>query len=169
MNAALGQRNWIDFLIWTAIVFSVFIYLFNLSMKTKSFLKHLEEKERIKNLNEQELSEYLANRKNKLENIINKNTKFITFFTRHNWILLILTIFFMLMTLFSSYTDLQLNTSFNQRLNAISPYINDHEIKILKSKWALMKSKQDFINLNSYLENLAKREEIILPENLLFY
>lgn len=56
------------------------------------------------------------------------------------------------------------NTIFNQRLNAIAPYIEPIEEKRLRSSWALMKNKEDYDNINKRLEEFAKNAQIQLPE-----
>jgi hypothetical protein len=59
---------------------------------------------------------------------------------------------------------LQLNTSFNQKLNALSPYIDEAQKEILVSKWALMKSKKDYLEIKSIMEDEAKKNNIELPK-----
>src|SRR5262245_51637700 len=36
------------------------------------------------------------------------------------------------------YADLQMNASFNQRLNVLAPYVGEMKIKVLRSRWAQM-------------------------------
>ena len=67
----------------------------------------------------------------------------------------------------SIFTDLQLNTSFNQRINALAPYVSDNEIKLLRSQWALMRSKADHEAINKSMNDLAIRKKIKLPLPLL--
>lgn len=68
---------------------------------------------------------------------------------------------------FRHYSYMQLNTSFNQRLNAVSPYVSDVDMKKFKSKWALMKTRTDFLSISNEFEQIAKQNNIELPENLL--
>jgi hypothetical protein len=63
--------------------------------------------------------------------------------------------------------DLQLNASFSQRLDALGPYIDSAEERDLKSKWALMKTRSDYENINQRLDALAQKASIQIPEPLL--
>ena len=65
------------------------------------------------------------------------------------------------------FTDLQLNTSFEQRLTILAPNINDLEFKEFEAAWALMQSRKDFEAINNRMENTAKKYGVILPPNLL--
>ncbi|OXB06359.1 hypothetical protein B0A81_13670 [Flavobacterium plurextorum] len=142
-NAAYGQRNWIDFLVWTAIILGFFLT----SILKKNSHKRID----VENINKDNQAKITAKR------IIVKYSPII------NIILFLPIIYFIML----AYSDLQLNTSFNQRLNIISPYIDSTQEKILKSKWALMKTKEDFERINTKLEEIAKENKIKLPENLL--
>jgi hypothetical protein len=86
---------------------------------------------------------------------------------KFRWLLIILTALCGIQILFGSYTDLQLNTSFNQRMNALGPYATENEIRVLKSKWALMKTRTDFLKINERMDSSAKKSKITLPDNLL--
>ncbi len=108
--------------------------------------------------------------KTELENIENKLDKIKTrlkWSIRVSWIINILIIMTAIHLIFSAYADLQLNTSFNQRLNVLAPYIEEHDVKVLKSKWALMQNRADFEEINNYMETLAINKEIVLPKKLL--
>ena len=65
------------------------------------------------------------------------------------------------------FADLQYNTSFNQRLTVLHPYLADQEYKKLKSSWAKMETREDYLELNMTIENLAKENKIDLPKQLL--
>jgi len=69
--------------------------------------------------------------------------------------------------LLQSFVIVKLNTSFNQRLNAILPYIDDHTEKIIKSEWALMKSVEDFQKIDNQINTLGTKAKIDLPKNLI--
>jgi len=162
-NAALGQRNWLDFLIWAFILLFAFNYIIKAFLKGKRIVKELEDDEKLELMSLEEKENYLREQEAKDSSKI----KILMKLTRFNWLIMILAGVSSLSLLFSTFTDLQLNTSFNQRLNAIAPYIDDSDIKILKSKWALMKTRQDYMEINHLFENLANGKGIILPNNLL--
>ncbi len=65
------------------------------------------------------------------------------------------------------FTDLQLNTSFNQRLTVLAPSLEDRQVKILRAQWALMSTRSDHMAIQKQLEDLATKANIKLPENLL--
>ena len=67
---------------------------------------------------------------------------------------------------FLAYVDLQLNASFNQRLAAIGPYIQDADEKVLRSAWALMRTRGDYVKINAIFEKHAKTAKITLPDPL---
>jgi hypothetical protein len=67
----------------------------------------------------------------------------------------------------SIYYDIQLNTSFKQRLTVLSPALTDVEEKEYRAKWAKMKSRSDYEQINSMMEANAARHSIHLPELLL--
>ncbi len=60
--------------------------------------------------------------------------------------------------------DLQLNSRFNQRIEALGPFLQDIEIKRLKSEWALMKSREDFLRIENKIQEYAKKNSIQLPD-----
>jgi hypothetical protein len=67
---------------------------------------------------------------------------------------------------FVVYADLQLNTSFSQRLDALSPYISDQEQRQLRSAWALMKNREDYEKINKQIEEFAGRSHLEIPPPL---
>lgn len=67
---------------------------------------------------------------------------------------------------FMFYVDLQLNASFSQRLDALGPYADLMDEKRLKSAWALMKTRDDYEEINSRLDALASRAGVALPPPL---
>lgn len=69
--------------------------------------------------------------------------------------------------LLETFVVVQLNTSFNQRINALSPYISELTEKKLKSEWALMKTVEDFQKIDSQIITLGSNAKIELPKNLL--
>lgn len=51
-----------------------------------------------------------------------------------------------------------------QSVTICSPYISEKEEKELLSKFALIKSRNDYINLNNQLKNIAEQNGVELPE-----
>jgi len=86
------------------------------------------------------------------------------------WVLQVLTIAASLGSLLIStlvFADLQLTTSFQQRLTVLAPKISEQEYKELQASWASMQSRTDYELLNTQMESLAQQHGIELPEPLL--
>ena len=151
-GAALGQRNWLDFA-WLASVVAItggIVVTKNVIIWKEIFrLRRLMQGE--KEEPETPLSLYQTLKKANITLSVAIALGIVVSF------------FF----IFSAFTDLQLNTSFNQRLNAILSYISDQEAKVYKSSWATMKNRQDFEKINQKMEMVAGFNKIKLPENLL--
>ncbi|MFQ6599305.1 hypothetical protein [Flavobacterium sp. C3NV] len=161
LNAALGQRNWIDFLSFSLLVYIIIYSLLKKSLKINEMINDIK-------IERQEKSEI-----KKRENQILKNYKAKAFLERHIQkfkfivILMNITICFLSTTiLFIIFIDLQLNTSFNQQINTLSPYIDEQKEELFKSKWALMKDRKDYEVIIKDLEKTASENNIKLP-NLL--
>jgi len=161
LNAALGQRNWIDFLSFSLLVYIIIYSLLKKSLKINEMINDIK-------IERQEKSEI-----KKRENQILKNYKAKAFLERHIQkfkfivILMNITICFLSTTiLFIIFIDLQLNTSFNQQINTLSPYIDEQKEELFKSKWALMKDRKDYEVIIKHLEKTASENNIKLP-NLL--
>ena len=69
--------------------------------------------------------------------------------------------------LIAIFSDLQLNASFDQRIKAITPYIELKEKELLISEWACMKTRQDYLNINIQIDNYAQDAGVSIPEPLL--
>ena len=65
------------------------------------------------------------------------------------------------------FTNLQLNTSFQQQLTVLSPKISELERKEIEAEWALMKSRKDFEDISKRMNEIAKKHGVVLPPNLL--
>jgi len=61
----------------------------------------------------------------------------------------------------------QLVSSFNQRLTVLSPYITQQQEKEIKSKWATMHGRKDYLDINETMEDYAKQSSITLPRKKL--
>ncbi|MCL1676122.1 hypothetical protein [Elizabethkingia meningoseptica] len=148
-NASLGQRNWVDY-----IIFSVVFISFPVLTYTFRILNYLKDKRRTR-----------IKRGGEREIILGSNL--INFKKINDFVLAPLSLIFIIYIITFAFADLNLNTSFNQRLNALKPYIDDQQEEIFISKWALMKNKKDFEAINEDMERIAEKNRIILPENLL--
>lgn len=64
------------------------------------------------------------------------------------------------------YADLQLNTSFQQRLKVLAPILEDLELKELEAAWASMQTREDYEAIKMRLEKTAEAHSITLPKAL---
>jgi hypothetical protein len=166
-NAALGQRNWIDFILLTAIVLIAAIYVSRVFLKVTLLAKKESSNAKLKLMEMTEAVAHLKSEKTKNKNNVLKMHNVLTLVARFNWLMIPLFVIPILYLTFNAYADLQLNTSFNQRLNVLAPYIDDHDIKLLRSKWASMENRKDFDYVNQYMEKLASEKKVVLPKKLL--
>lgn len=67
----------------------------------------------------------------------------------------------------SIFTDLQLNTSFNQRLTVLTPHITEHDAQVLRAEWASMNGRVDHKAITLKMEALAASAHVKLPAPLL--
>jgi hypothetical protein len=65
------------------------------------------------------------------------------------------------------FVDLQLNAGFEQRSAVLDAVVSDSVMKQLRAEWAQMKSREDYLRINSQMEQLAKDNNITLPPPLL--
>ena len=72
-----------------------------------------------------------------------------------------------LFLLTTAFVDLQLNTSFEQRLTVLNPAISEQEEEGLRATWASMRDRQDYLDLKGQMDRMAALNEIELPEPLL--
>ena len=140
-NAALGQRDWVSVTIFS------FIVALLLGVITGA-VTMVVLRERI-----------LKIKKKQHKNAIISKSLHIIFGLAFLIALLLL--------LTSVYTDLQLNTSFQQRLTVLAPKISDQQYKSLNASWALMQSRTDYFDIVSEMERLADMHKIELPKLLL--
>ena len=165
-NAALGHRNHVDFMtyaILTIIFIGVMTFFY---LKTYFYMKTSRYDNSI---TQDKTKEQIENEVAKIASKITKlnNRMKIIFVVGAVCCFIFSCISFS--NLFKEYSNLQLNTSFNQKINAISPYINDNEQKVIISKWALMNSKNDYLEIKRNIDNIAKMNHFQLPEELIKY
>lgn len=167
-NAALGHRNYIDFIILTSVVAALIGLLFlsysRLSLAIRR-VKTENELSRIKNFEEKK--DYINKEKQKMLVKVSFITKWFFPFKIFNFCFIFFALFMFSTGLFKIYADIQLNTSFNQRMNALAPYVNETQTKELFSKWAMMKTKVDFLEIKKLIEEIAEKNNIELPEELM--
>lgn len=65
---------------------------------------------------------------------------------------------------FSERMTIRLNTSFQQRITILSPYISQSEAEMVKSKWASMQSVSDYELINKLLTDYANKHKVKLPQ-----
>lgn len=67
-----------------------------------------------------------------------------------------------------SYIRLKTSSTFNQYINVVSPYITDHERKVLIARFSSMRGVADFDNVMHQIEGIAKANNVVLPTNKLY-
>ncbi|WP_266366106.1 hypothetical protein [Tellurirhabdus rosea] len=170
-NASLGQRNWIDFLVYFMIHIVGFAILFD-SFASSVRRRKRADKLRNERRKEREIKDSEELRRISKESIKDLETQIAQLDRRlkfYDWSFYITTfigVITLIASVFSAYVDLQVNSSFNRSLNAIAPYISDYEEEVLKSKWALMKSRKDYVEINKILNDMGKRNKVSLPDVL---
>ncbi|OGR03838.1 MAG: hypothetical protein A2520_01465 [Deltaproteobacteria bacterium RIFOXYD12_FULL_53_23] len=133
-NASLGDRNWV--IAWFAIVIFLIPTASTIGLSLRKIFRNNAKKNDKKEHNNQKGSKYLMVG------------------------LLILSTLYMAMSVFM---DIQLNARFNQRIAALSPYLQEIEIRTMRSKWALMTSREDFDKIEEIVQRYALNNSIKLP------
>jgi len=79
---------------------------------------------------------------------------------------LVMLIIFMIFMIQSSLYSFQYRiiTWFNQSIIIVVPYSNDTDINHMKSNFAQIKNKDDFLRIKNQIEQIAKKENISLPD-----
>lgn len=79
----------------------------------------------------------------------------------------VISMFFVVVVMFIFVVlNFQLNTSFDQRITALRPEIDDRVYYKLRADWAKMKNRADFEKINIEMDNMAKIKGLTLPESL---
>lgn len=165
-NAALGHRNHIDFMTYSLLTVLLISGMALFYLKMYFYFKRDRKDNSIsKNKTKDELEMEIS----KINIKISKLKKRMKIYFFVGSISLIFLVIFTFSNLFKEYSNLQLNSSFNQKINAISPYINEKDQKILMSKWALMKSKENYLQIKSNIDSIAKYNQLQLPDELIKY
>jgi hypothetical protein len=65
-----------------------------------------------------------------------------------------------------SFAEMELNTSFDQRMTVLAPEISDLDAKRLRARWVQMKTRSDYLGINGTLESMASAHGVSLPKPL---
>ena len=151
-NAALGHRNWVDYITYRFCVTSslgfvlgilVFMYAKKIALATP-----------------EEVSKTVRGRVlRRILDLLSSRTLLTATF-----VIMVLSSY---LTLTSIYYDLQLNTSFTQRLTVLAPRISDQEYKEFMASWASMTSRKDYEAIMKRMEDVAATHAVMLPKPLL--
>lgn len=68
--------------------------------------------------------------------------------------------------IFQQYAQLQLNTSFAQRMHAIAPVLSEQQEEEMWAEWATMRTRTDYERINHKIETYAKARSVALPRLL---
>jgi hypothetical protein len=165
-NAVLGKRNWLDLV--SIVYFFIFFYcvVFALTILIRRKLRTIADGKKMANMTDDERITYNEKKSAnpRAVTIIENHPKKIIAFT---YLSELFFLFAFAQSIFTGFIDLQLNASFSQRCDVIAPYVDEQEEQILRSKWASMKSRKDYENINQYSEGLAKSKNVNLPKPLL--
>jgi hypothetical protein len=163
--AASGHKNDIDFYLITIVIIIFFMSLLSLVIIKSLQNKEIREKRLLLNIldpiKRSEEHKKILDKKFSKRGIFNFLDKYLLKLTM---VYLLFTGIYFSSELFKYSSDLKLNTTFNQRLNAIAPYISETKEKELISKWALMRSKKDYLNIKLSIDTVAIRNNLILPQ-----
>jgi hypothetical protein len=167
-NAALGHRNWIDYLSLNFLFGFLFVLITALLIRFRRKIIFIQQKIKYQSISDE-------NEKQQYHNKINKGYRNRTlFYIKHGKKIVVFTYLYQTFiflvfadTLFKAYVDLQLNASFEQRLVVLAPNIDDQQEEVLRSQWASMTSRKDYEVFNKNFEQLANLKNVELPELLL--
>lgn len=142
-NAALGQRDWVIVLILNMALGIMF------GLMTGRAIATLSRKSR-----ENRAGEITSTSKKIMKQILHITVYIIAVLSG----LFILTL---------TRADLQLNTSFQQRLTVLAPITTDLELKQLRASWAMMQSRKDYETIVTKIEAIATSHGVVLPAPLI--
>ena len=153
-NAALGERPTTVFMMFVAMLVSI-----NLFFVLLTFLVFL-----LTRTSKTEASE--GSKVDKKESFIHKKrlNSFLKMASVISYGVLLLC---SLILLTFEFTNLQLNTSFQQRLTVLAPKLTELENKELQAQWASMNTRADFEAITEQMSRLAKDRNVVLPEPLM--
>lgn len=166
--AAYGHKNDIDFTLVFFVLLLFFMSFFALLMIRSLIRKERKEKQILDSIKDP--AEKLKIMSERLEKTILKRKRFNLFdkyFMKISVVVLIISFFTFSLYLFKCNADLRLNTTFNQRVNAIAPFIDKHNKEILISNWALMESKENYLDIMKTIDSIATSKNLTLPKEFL--
>lgn len=143
MNAAVGNRNWIDYLVLTILVVLVTVVPIAL------------------------LAAYALRSPPKKAKQTEESTKKITLSIIFAPLLLV-NLGAGILVVNYAYSDLQLNASFEQYIVALRPALTDDEERRWRSDWALMESEEDCARIFAVITKKSEEAKIALPRKLYF-
>jgi len=141
-NAALGQRNWV-----VTVLAILFIGTFGLVAGIR-ILKKCVPESALKSLTQ------IRNKKTKTKSV---------FVGIADSLAVVVTLYFLTVI----FADLQLTTSFEQRLKALCPYTTQQQEEEIRAMWATMENRHDFEQIVNTMESIAKEKNVKLPKLLL--
>lgn len=170
-NASLGTRNWIDVVIYSiiliAIAFLATYYGLKLIIQGKEISKEIQKiEENLNGIPEKDKSV-------SKEQIIDKIEKLKTSNNRSKmlhipiYLLLVIEVIVGISSYFAAYTDLQLNSTFQQRIRLLAPYIDEQKEEYFIALWTSMKTREDYEVIMNEFNTIARTEKIKLPEPLM--
>jgi hypothetical protein len=157
-HAAFGERNWIVTELYLYANAFIIPFLFLLNSRLKNRVNKLENRTQ-----EDDGDDHLAEQKFDP----GKRIKRLKINIKIQFALIIVLSFFIFHNVFKAYVDIQLNTSFKQRLNAISHKLNVEQEEELISLWARMQTREDYLMINDIIEKTAIINDLELPKELL--
>lgn len=146
LNAAVGNRNWIDYLVLTILIALITIVPIAILL-SYIFINNSGKKKR------------------KVEGGISGFKLTLSLALAP---ILIINLFAGLITINYAFADLQLNGSFEQYITAIRPSLSDEEERKLRSEWALMESESDCAKIFQQIADKSQAAGISLPKKLYF-
>jgi uncharacterized membrane protein (DUF106 family) len=133
--------------------------------KEDSYEKHRKEKiEHFKNISPEELKKEIEALEKKVQESRKSQNRLFKVIS----LLFVIITFLLLLFTIAYYISIKTKSTFEQRINIISPYISDQQRKIIISHYSLMHNERDFKNVMQEIDSFANKNKIKLPENPLY-
>lgn len=163
-SAALGPRNNLDFIILFILVFFLVVFSFGTLVFFKDAIGQLK-REFLELIGEappreeKDMEKFKEEVKKKFK--LGKRLLIVMRVTLPIYFLLS----FLLIT--RAFVELQINTSFRQRVAVLAPHISKDQEESLFAQWALMQTRKDYLRITSGMEQMAQELKIKLPKLLI--
>lgn len=144
-GASLGERNYLDFIVFSYLIVAI------MGLVSARFLYVWL----VKSRPDSEKSALLGLARRSFDSRLYIAVAFLS---------MILSGFYLLA---ATFIDLQLNTSFKQRLTVLAPYISDQEHEEILASWASMRTRADYEAITRRMDETARARNVQLPEPLL--